>query len=275
MQDQEPRSNLPSIDRLSTLSATILLAYALAHFINLPTWEPGVQLPGFYLSAKLNIQTLTTFLVAGLTAAGADWLLREHPALVGRRHRTFEHWLVPTLTALVIGIPLAQLPLGPIWWIGFALGGALIVLVLIAEYIVVDQEDVRQPPAAAVLTAVSFALYLILAAGLRFAGSRLYLLVPALALAAGLVSLRALRLRLRGPWYFMEAGLVALITTQIAAALHYWPISPVAFGLALLGPAYALTHLMGNLAEGEPIRQAVTEPVVVLILIWVAALLIG
>jgi len=72
----------------------------------------------------------------------------------------------------------------------------------------------------------------------------------------------------------LEAGLVAWITIEIAAALHYSPVSPISFGLALLGPAYTLTNLLGNLAEGEPLRQAVLEPLVVLALIWGVAFLI-
>jgi hypothetical protein len=185
------------------------------------------------------------------------------------RHKfTIEHWLLPALTAWAISLPLSQLPIGLIWVISLAGGGCLLFLVLVSEYIVVDPEDVRQPPAAAGLIAVSFALYLILATALRFANLRLFLLLPALSLAGILVSLRALHLRLHGQWALLQAGLVALITAQIAAALHYWPLTPVAYGLSLLGPAYALTIFLGNLAEGETLRQAVLEPAVVLILIW-------
>jgi hypothetical protein len=273
MQDFEQRRHLPDQERLSILAATILLAIALTRFIRLPGWELAVQLPGLYLSLPLNVQMLVAFVVAGLTAIGADWLLRDHPVL--RRRHTLEHWLLPALTAWVIGLPLFQLPLNPIWWLGFALGGALLILVLVAEYIAVDPEDVRHAMAAAGLTAVSFALYLMLAAALRYAGLRLYLLLPTLGLAAGLVSLRALRLRLTEQWAFLPAGLVALVSIQVAAGLHYWPLSPVSFALALLGPAYAMTTLFGNLAEGEPLRQAMIEPGVVLLVIWGAALWIG
>jgi hypothetical protein len=144
-------------------------------------------------------------------------------------------------------------------------------LVLLAEYIVVDPEDVRHPPAAAGLTAVSFALYLALAVALRFGGVRLFLVLPALTLAAGLVSLRALHLRLHGRWAFIPAGVIALIVGQLAAGLYYWPLTPVAYGLALLGPAYALTSLIGALEEGEPLSQALVEPGIVLVLVWGAA----
>jgi hypothetical protein len=143
--------------------------------------------------------------------------------------------------------------------------------VLIAEYVAVDPEDVRHALAAAGLTAVAFALYLVLAATLRYAGLRLFLILPALSVAVGLVSLRTLRLRLSDRWSLVEVVIITLISAQLAAALHYWPLSPVSFGLALLGPAYALTSLLGDLAEGETLRSAAIEPLVVLILVWLSA----
>ena len=273
MRNIEGHIHLPSADRLSLVAATILLAYAIGRSIQLPGLDLATQLPGLYLAVQVNVQSVVAIVLAGLTAAGADWLLREHPAL--RHKHTVEHWFLPAMTAMAVGLPLFQMPLSPVWWTGFALGGGLILLVLIAEYITVDAEDARQAPAAAILIAVSFALYLVLSSGLRFADLRLFLLLPALALAGGLVSLRTLRLRLPDRWSFKEAGLVALITVQIAAALRYWPLNPVAFGLALLGPAYALTTLLGNLAESEPLRQAIVEPAVVLAIIWGIALMLG
>ena len=104
---------------------------------------------------------LTALLVAGIAAAGADWLLRDHPA----RHNQllFPHMLLPAMTALVIGIPLNQMDFGIAWWAGLLAGTVLLVLVFVAEYIVIDTQDVRQPLAAASLSAVAFAIYLVLA----------------------------------------------------------------------------------------------------------------
>jgi hypothetical protein len=156
--------------------------------------------------------------------------------------------------------------------VGFAVGGAALILVLLAEYIIVDPEDARRPLASIVLTAVAFTLYLVLVAGLRFAELRLFMITPAVGLAAGLVSLRTLRLRLVDRWALVEAGLAALVAMQLAAALHYWPISPVTYALALLGPVYALTTFFGNLLAGEPPRRALVEPAALLALIWGTAL---
>jgi hypothetical protein len=99
----------------------------------------------------------------------------------------------------------------------------------------------------------------------------LFAILPALSLAAGLVSLRALHLRLHGKWAFLQSGIVALVVGEVASALHYWPLSPVAYGLGVLGPAYALTSLLGGVAEGEPFGQAIIEPGIVLAVVWGAA----
>jgi hypothetical protein len=269
MRNVERHTHLPSRERMSLLTATILLAYALGRFIDLPAFNLAAQLPGFYFDFTFSVQMLVSIIVAGLTATGVDWLLRDHPGM--RRNRMLEHWLLPALTAWAIGLPLFQMPPSILWWVGFATGGAVLILVLVAEYIVVEPEDDRHGPAAAGLTAVSFTLYLVLITALRFANLRLFQILPAIAVAAGLVSLRTLRLRLPERWSFLEAGLVALATLQLAAALHYWPVSPVTYGLALLGPGYAITHFLGSLALGEPARQAAVEPAVLLGLIWAAA----
>jgi hypothetical protein len=269
MENFSEHARLPNPERLSLLAATILLAIALGRFIRLPVIDLSTQLPGFYLSLRISAQVFVAFIVAGLTAAGVDWLLRDHPAM--RRGRRMEHWLLPGLTALTLGVPLFQMPLSPLWWLGFAVSGAVLMLVLLAEYIIVDPQDVRRPLASIGLTAVAFTLYLVLIAGLRFAELRLFLITPAAGLACGLIGLRVLRLRLDDHWAILEAGLCALITMQLAAALHYWPISPVTYALTLLGPGYALTTFFGNLAAGENPRQAAVEPAVLMTLIWAAA----
>jgi hypothetical protein len=264
------RRYLPSVDRLSVLAAIILLAYALTPFVELPGRDLSIDLPGFFLSVEINIHTLVAFLVACLTATGADWLLRDHPA-IGER-ATVEHWLLPSLTAWVLGFPLFQLPLGATWWVVFAIGGVLLMLVLVAEYIVVDPEDIRYALASAGLTAVSFALFLTLAIVLHSAGTRLFLILPALMLAGGLVSIRTLRLRSQSGWKILEAFVTVLILGQIAAALHYWPLSSISFGLAVLGPTYAMTTLVSGLDEGKSLRQALLEPGIVLLVVLAAAL---
>lgn len=258
------RSNyLPDTDRLSLIVATILLAYAVARFVNLSSYPIVFQIAGAKIGFVINAQTIVVLIVAGLTASGADWLMRKHPYMKDKR--TIEHWILPALTSWVIGFPLMQIPLGPQWWASFIVGGSLLILVLVAEYITIDPDDIRQPLAAVGLTAVSFALYLILTIALYFSAVRLFTVIPAVMIASGLVCLRTIHLRSSGRWAFFESAIVALISTELATALHYWPISSTSYGLALLGPTYALTSLIISLTGNIPIRRAVVEPLILLL----------
>lgn len=273
MNDLKTSGNLPGTDRLSMLAAVIMLAYALSRFVEIPARTVELQIPGLFLSVEFNDALLTALLVSGLAAAGADWLLRDHPAR--KNQLLLPHLLLPAATALVIGVPLNQMSFGVAWLAGLLAGTVLLVLVFVAEYIVIDTQDVRQPLAAASLSAVAFALYLILAVALRAAGTRLFFILPALAAATWLVSLRALNLRLHGAWVVYESAIVALIVGQLAAATHYWPLAPIRFGLILLGPAYALTSLFSGLIEQKPTKNLVIEPTIVLGLSWLGALLLA
>jgi hypothetical protein len=143
-----------------------------------------------------------------------------------------------------------------------------LILVVVAEYITVDQDDRYYTAAAVGLFAISFALFLTLVIMLRITATRLLMILPVVILASGLVSLRTLHLRIHAEWQYTSALVIAFIVAQLAAALHYWPVSPVAYGLALLAPAYSLTNFLANIAEGQTPRRAVTEPALVLGLIW-------
>jgi hypothetical protein len=263
---------LPDSNQVGVLTAAVLLAFALAHLIQTPEFTLEMQLPGFYFAYPISLNTLMVVMAAGLTATGMDWLLRSHPSL--GKASTIEYWVLPTLATFIIGIPLTILPPGNSWWIGFATGGVLLVLVYLAEYIVVEPSAPQYAIATAGLTALSFAIFLILTTALRFGGARLFLVAPALFIAAGLVSLRTLHLRVSQKWEFNWALGIALVCMQIGAGLHYWPVSPVQFGLALLGPLYGLSNLTTNILEGVPLRRAMTEPMIALVLCWGTAILL-
>jgi hypothetical protein len=185
---------------------------------------------------------------------------------------TVPHWVLPSLTALVFGIVSHQLPFGLFWGQVMVIGAGVLSLVLVAEYIVVDGGDARYPLALAVLTALSYGLFLVLAVTMRANGVRLMFVLPSLAAAAALVSLRSVYLRQRF-WssYALEAtnlaffaGLSGLVVIgQLIIPLHYLPLSPLKFGLVLLAFAYALSGILGNLTERRRVRGAMVGPLIV------------
>jgi hypothetical protein len=266
----EKRSYLPDSDRLGMLISSVLLAYALTRLVQSPRLTLTLTLPGFYFAFPLTLSTAMTLLAAGLTATGMDWLMRSHPSLGTKA--TLEHLMLPTLTTFIIGIPLSILPQGLTWWIGFGIGAALLVSVFMAEYIVLEPSAPYYALARAGLTALSYAMFLILTTALRLSGARLFLVIPVVFISAGLISLRILHLDGTDRWDFPWATGIGLVCAQISAGLHYWPLSPIQFGLALTGPLYALSMLSLNLAENIPLRRAMLGPGIVIGLAWSAAI---
>jgi hypothetical protein len=265
---------LPDSNRMSVLTATVLLAFALAHLLSASVYSFGVQIFGRVIRFDFDLRVIIVVLASGLTAMGTDWLLQSHPMMQGKR--TVEHWFVPMLTTLVLGVPLHLLPLGTFWWwLGLGVGGAILVSVFWAEYVAVSPGDTAYPTAMVVLTVISFTLYLILALALRYANVRLFLLAPAFFGATFLVSLRTLHLRSGGRWQVAWSLGIALIGVQLAAGLHYLPVSPVRYGIFLLAPLYALTGLAAGLLERMPLRRAVVEPLAMFVVMCGTGLLLG
>ena len=114
---------------------------------------------------------------------------------------------------------------------GLSVGAAILTSVMMAEYVAVDPGAPLYALASAGLIALSYALFLLFVIALRMSGLRLFLSVPAIFLAAGLVALRTFHLRLSGRWEFPWALGIGLISAQLAAGLHYWPLTPLQAGL--------------------------------------------
>jgi hypothetical protein len=201
-----------------------------------------------------------------------DWLLRTHPSLNGRA--TFQWWFLPTLTTFVISVPLAILPDGAAWWVGFVLSGVFLYFVFLAEYIAVDPNAPYYTVSMIGLTAISYTLFFVLAFALRASGFRLFLIAPALFIASALASLRILHLRLSGNWEYAWALGIGLVCIQLAAGWYYWSLSPIQFGLLLVGPLYGMVNFAINLGENIPARHAAVEPAIVAAVCWGLAILV-
>ena len=249
----------------------VLLSLALTRIVRAPEFSFDLQLPGFLISLPLNLRTMMNLLTAGLTATGMDWLLRGHPGLNGRA--TFQWWILPTLTTFVVSVTLSLLPDGSAWWTGFGVSAIILVLVFLAEYIVVDPGAPNYDLSLAGLTAISYTLFFILAIALQYGDLRLYIIIPALFFSAMFASLRVLYLRASRWEYAWSLG-IGFVCAQVAAGLHYLPLTSIQFGLMLVGPLYGLTNFAVNLTEELPTRRAMLQPAVAAALCWALAIVI-
>jgi len=259
----EQTNQNPDFGRLSIISAVIILAYALVPFVQIPPQSIAIRLPWAIFNLNFDFGTLVSILVALLAALGVDWLIQTHPYREGKT--LVRHGLVPALTAWVIGVPLSLLEVGLEWWV-------VLTFVLVAEFLVVDTKSNAHLPASIGLTAISFALYLILAIALQSSGLRLFLLLPALVVTLFFLVSRSLFLRTSGDWnWFWSAG-IAFFTGQLALGLHYLPIQPLTFGLLLVSISYPLTLLVIAMKEGRKGYSLFTEPIAMFIIFFLLAI---
>ena len=270
------RDSLPEINRLSIVSAAIMLAFALTELISFPAQSFSFTLFGILIEFILDFSTLTTMLTVFLAAAGMQWLLLSHPGWEGHESRwtSFQNWIVPVLTAVVIGVVLNAFSGSPLWWVVFLLGNLLLIAVFVAEYNIIIVEDVRHPLATVGLSALSFALYLLLAIALFSVNLRLYIRLPLLAIGAMVVISRSLYLRFRS-WELIWAVVSSLIVSEIAVGLHYLSLTPIQKGMLLAGMAYALTRIVMGIKENRQGTAFWVEPISMFVLFVLVSFIWG
>ena len=250
-----------------------MLAYALTPLITFPEQILSLNLFGIVFSYHYTFTTVVSILVAALAAIGTIYLLQTHPHFQNKQ--LWQHSILPALTAWAIGVPLNAIQVSLEWWGVFFIGGALLILVFVSEFIIVDQDDSRFPPATVAITVISFTLYFILSIGARTGMLRLYLLLPALVIPIYLISLRTLHLRHGNRWHFTWSMAISLFIGGIVLGLHYLPLSPIAFGFLMLGVGYSITSLVSNITMDYPGRLFWVEPSLTGLLFLGLAIFIG
>jgi hypothetical protein len=252
-----PASPWPDRDRLSVLTATIVLAYALARFLDLPArvWQASVF--GSSIDFQIDGPFLILLCVAALISAGSETLMRSHPYLAQRPDaRAFQHWILPGATALALGAALNRARDERVWWVMLGIGVLALLAVLVAEYTSVNPDDARRDAVVVLMTALTYALALTIFAVLYSLSYRAAISASLSALAATLLAWRWLTLRAapskgRAAVY---AALVGLICAETFWALTYWRLTPSAAALLVMLPFYVslgLTqqHLAGTLTR--------------------------
>ena len=247
----------PDRDRLSALAALVLLAIALVRIVALPELEAQLQAFGLVVRLRLSTDLVLILLASAVTATGADWMIRSHPMLNGAARR-YDHLVLPGLSTVAGGIVLTGLPEGPGFWIGLPVAAALLLAILVAEFVVVDPADPRFEAASIGLRALGIALLAISLTGLLGYGTRAIFAVPAALVAGAAVAWRTLRLREGTERTGLYALLVGSATAELAWALHYWPVEPLKGAILLsLAGYFALGTAEAHAADRLTPRRAI------------------
>jgi VanZ family protein len=244
---------MPVYERISALVSLTLLGLLLLFLIELPTRELSFIVLGSPLSLQLSQRGLTALLLAGMACAGADAVVRLHPASRSARlSNRFLFWILPGLLALLSAFLLPLAPERWLWAGGLAATGLLLSGVILAEYHTTDPVNRHYELARQGLNVVTYAVGLVLFIFIYQTRARSVISATALLIVSSLLALEMLRApRLpsrqarpdRPGLTWIYASLVGLLIGEAAWALNYWRASGLTAGLLLLLIFYFLTGL--------------------------------
>lgn len=249
----------PDRDRLSVMTALVLLTYALIRIVSLPQLEMEITIFGLLVRIIINTRLIMLTVAALLTAAGADWLVRSHSNYQPGQS-TLIHWVIPGMAALATGAILTRLPQGLALWIGLPLGAMILVGVLYAEFLAIDPRDPRYGFASVGLKTLAYILLAGTIFTMRATDQRAIYSIPGTLLAITAISWRLALLDHRQPRAaLVDAILIGLIGSQITWAAHYWPLPPIRLALAIGLLVYIGNGLIDSLRGGTISRGIVIE----------------
>lgn len=257
MHENLPR---PNPERVSALTALVLLTYGLIRMILLPSVETEIALFGLLVKFVFRTQTVMLTLAAALAVAGTDWLIQTHPQRKQGK-RTLENWVVPALAAIALGVIVIRLPEGPSLWIGLFLGALLLIAIFTAEFIVSYADDPRYDWVATAILALAFLLLTGVLYSIYALELRAIFAVPLLTLASLAITWRLLRLAFPEGRVETWAILIGVMVAQIALGLYYWPIPPLRVSLILALCVYLIyqyiqSHLHHEIGLSSLLEQA-------------------
>jgi hypothetical protein len=256
----------PAFNQVSALTALVLLSYGLIRMITLPSVDTEFGVLGLLVKVEFRTQSFMLILVAALAASGADWLIRNHPYFRGGKALLLEHWVLPALAAVAIGVVVLQIPDSLQLWVGLFFGALLLVGVLWAEFIVSFQRD----PRFGLITIALNGLAFLLLTGSFFTVKALQVRVifagPIIILLTFMVFWRLFRLGFPRERAEKWGVLISLVAAQIAVALNYWPLTPLRTSLLLSFVSYLLYQFIVAHLNRDLNRKFVIENLVVSVL---------
>ncbi|MBI3914452.1 MAG: hypothetical protein HY327_09770 [Chloroflexi bacterium] len=240
-----PRIAAP-FDRISVLTGFVMIGLTLSLLLDLPANRIDLEILGSEASIPLSGTWLLALVLAALTAAGVDSIVRMHPHVhLGEARYIFILWILPALIVVTATILLTLSPVRVFGLISVAFAGALVFAAVLGEFFSIDTTD-RWYRAARLGT--NFAVYLI--ALILFAaiyGLKLRSLFSStiIAIGAGLLALELLRgaeQDFRRTWLY--AAVVGLALGELAWAFNYWNLTGFTGGALLLIFFYVLVGLV-------------------------------
>jgi hypothetical protein len=236
------------LDRLSLVTSLVLVGLTLSLILDLPSQRIAFSFLGSEASITISGTWLIATLLAALTAAGVNSIVRQHPRVhLANTRYIFILWILPAAIVVTATMLLSFADVrayGVSALILIALAGAFLVVAIIGEYLTIDLNDRAYSAARLGVNLAVYLVALILFATVYSLKVRSLFSAPALGIAGGLLALELLRSSEADFWRtWLYAAIIGLTMAEIVWALNYWNPSGLIGGAFLLIFFYAFTGI--------------------------------
>lgn len=236
-------------DRLSLLTSLVLVGLTLSLILDLPTQRLVFVILGSEASITISGSWLIALLLAALTAAGVNAIVRQHPRVhLADTRYILILWILPATIVVTATLLLAFADVRA--YGGYALflvvlAGILLVAAILGQYVTIDLNDRAYNTARLGVNLIVYFVAWILFAAVYNLKVRSLFSAPAMGIAAGLLALELLRsseAAFGRTWLY--ATLIGLVMAEMVWALNYWNLSGLMGGALLLIFFYAFTGIL-------------------------------
>lgn len=263
-------------DQLSVLLAVTLLSATLFRFVELPTftiWSTP-RILGSPLRFAIGGDWMLSALMTGLVATGVLSIMQTHPL-----RQTQERWLgfsliTPTLGALLLSRLLVRATAAwSVWLITLLLGGVMIGILVYLSHRAFSPQATAYPSARTLLNIFDYLLGFVIF-NLTIEGQeRALVIAPSVFFLSGLLSLELLSASgVPAGSVLLYSGVIALLESEMAWVIGYWPVSAWTAATLLTLGLYFLNGITYQFLLKRLTRPIVIEFASVALLMFLLAL---
>ncbi len=261
-------------ERLSIVLAATLASATLFRFVELPTLVWGVRrIFGSPLQLTFGGDWLLTLLMVGLVATGTFSLIQSHPLRDSQERMLIFSLITPTLGTLLASLLLIRATSWPVWLVTLLIGGVTIGLLIHLNYRAFSPESPGYTTARTVLNIADYLLGFALASVILRAQERALITGPAMLALMGLLACDLLSASgVKWTKVLLFSGIIALLVSELAWVLGYWPVSTWTAATMLTLALYLLNGLSYQYLLGQMTRRVLLEFGIVAMIMFVLVL---
>jgi hypothetical protein len=261
-------------ERLSVVLAATLASATLFRFVELPTLVWGMRrILGSPLQLTFGGDWLLALLMVGLVATGTFSLIQSHPLRESRDRLLIFSLITPTLGTLLTSMLLIRATSWPVWLVTLLIGGVFIGLLMHLNYGAFSPDSPGYTSARTLLNIADYLLGFALASIILRAQERALITGPAMLALMGLLACDLLSASgVKWTRVLLFSGIVALLVSELAWVLGYWPVSTWTAATMLTLALYMLNGLSYQYLLGQMTRRVLLEFGVVAMIMFVLVL---